>query len=66
MRPPGVVDPVVTVDPGMVLLELRRSVEPVPEMSKLHEQISNFALGKPWYERNRHWMKLGWVTLSST
>lgn len=46
MRPPGVVDPVVTVDPGIALLELRRRVEPVPEMSKLDEQISNFALGK--------------------
>jgi len=37
MRPPGVVDPVVIVDPGMVLLELRRRVDPVPEMSKLDE-----------------------------
>jgi hypothetical protein len=43
MRPPGVVDPVVTVDPGTVLLELRRSVDPIPDMSKLDELATS-----PW------------------
>lgn len=43
MRPPGVVDPVVTVDPGTVLLELRRSVDPIPDMSKLEELATS-----PW------------------
>ena len=43
--PPGVVDPVVSVDPGMVLLELRRSVDPVPDISIFDNQISNFAQG---------------------
>ena len=47
--PPGVVDPVVSVDPGIVLLELRSSVDPVPDISILNNQISNFAQGTLCY-----------------